>query len=99
MDVQITSDTRNELLARREVAFTLQYEGATPSRMQIIGKLCALLNTKENQIVVGNLKTEYGKMEVRGTSRIYDSEEERNRVERPHLMARGMPKPKGEEAA
>ncbi|MEN6610389.1 MAG: 30S ribosomal protein S24e [Methanoregulaceae archaeon] len=99
MDVQITSDKRNELLARREVEFTLRFEGATPSRMQIIGKLCALLNTKENQIVVGNLKTEFGKTEVRGSARIYDSEEARNRVERPHLMARGMPKPKEEGAA
>ena len=44
MDFEITSDKRNELLSRREVQFTLKYDGATPSRMQIIGKLCALLN-------------------------------------------------------
>ncbi|MDD1680010.1 MAG: 30S ribosomal protein S24e, partial [Methanoregula sp.] len=41
MDFEITSDKRNELLSRREVQFTLKYDGATPSRMQIIGKLCA----------------------------------------------------------
>jgi small subunit ribosomal protein S24e len=99
MDVQITSDKRNELLGRRELEFTLRYEGGTPSRMQIIGKLCALLNTKENQIVVGNLKTGFGKAEAAGTARIYDSEESRSRVERPHLMARGMPKAKQEGAA
>jgi small subunit ribosomal protein S24e len=99
MDVQITSDTRNELLSRRELKLTLRYEGATPSRMQITGKLCALLNTKENQVVVGNLKTEFGKMDVTSTARIYDSEEARNRTERPHLMARGMPKAKQEGAA
>ena len=99
MDVQITSDKKNELLGRRELEFTLRYEGGTPSRMQIIGKICALLNSKENQVVVGNLRTEYGKTEVLGTARIYESEEARNRVERPHLMARGMPKAKEEGAA
>ena len=46
MDFEITSDKRNELLSRREVQFTLKYDGATPSRMQIIGKLCALLNVE-----------------------------------------------------
>jgi small subunit ribosomal protein S24e len=99
MDVQITKDARNEMLNRRELEFVLQYTGGTPSRMQIIGKFCALLNTKENQIVIGNLKTEYGKMEVTGTARIYDSEEARTRTERPHLMTRGMPKAKEEGAA
>ncbi|MCX6697288.1 MAG: 30S ribosomal protein S24e, partial [Methanoregula sp.] len=44
MDFEIESDKRNELLSRREIKFTLKYDGATPSRMQITGKLCALLN-------------------------------------------------------
>ncbi len=55
MDFEITSDKRNELLSRREVQFTLKYDGATPSRMQIIGKLCALLNIKEHQITLDTL--------------------------------------------
>lgn len=99
MDFEITSDRRNELLSRREVAFTLRYEGATPSRMQITGKICALLNAKEKQVVLDSLKGSFGRMELSGEARIYDTEEGRNRTERAHLMARGMPKPKEEGAA
>ncbi len=99
MDFEITSDKRNELLSRREVQFTLRYEGATPSRMQIIGKLCALLNLKENQITLDTLHSTYGKTAITGSARIYDTEEGRNKTERPHLAARGMPKPKEEGAA
>jgi small subunit ribosomal protein S24e len=99
MDFEITSDKRNELLSRREVQFTLKYEGATPSRMQIIGKLCALLNIKEPQITLDTLHGSFGKTEITGSARIYDSEESRNKTERPHLAARGMPKPKEEGAA
>jgi len=99
MDFEITSDKRNELLSRREVQFTLKYEGATPSRMQIIGKLCALLNIKEIQITLDSLHSSFGKTEIGGAARIYDSEESRNSTERPHLAARGMPKPKEEGAA
>ena len=99
MDFEITSDKRNELLSRREVQFTLKYDGATPSRMQIIGKLCALLNVKEHQVTIDTLHSSFGKTELIGTARVYDSEESRNKTERPHLAARGMPKPKEEGAA
>jgi len=99
MDFEITSDKRNELLSRREVQFTLKYDGATPSRMQIIGKLCALLNIKEHQITLDTLHSSFGKTEIAGSARIYDNEESRNKTERPHLSTRGMPKPKEEGAA
>jgi len=99
MDFEITSDKRNELLSRREVLFTLKYDGATPSRMQIIGKLCALLNVKEHQVTLDTLHSSFGKTELTGSARVYDSEEGRNKTERPYLSARGMPKPKEEGAA
>jgi small subunit ribosomal protein S24e len=67
--------------------------------MQIIGKLCALLNIKEHQITLDTLHSSFGKTEITGSARIYDSEESRNKTERLHLAARGMPKPKEEGAA
>jgi small subunit ribosomal protein S24e len=99
MDFVIESDKRNDLLSRREIQFTLKYDGATPSRMQIIGKLCALLNIKEHQITLDTLHSSFGKTEITGSARIYDNEEGRNKTERPHLSARGTPKPKEEGAA
>jgi small subunit ribosomal protein S24e len=99
MDFEITSDKRNELLSRREVQFTLKYDGATPSRMQITGKLCALLNVKEHQVTLDTLHSSFGRTELTGSARVYDSEESMKKTERPHLAARGMPKPKEEGAA
>ncbi|MEN6443115.1 MAG: 30S ribosomal protein S24e [Methanoregula sp.] len=99
MDFEIESDKRNNLLSRREVQFTLKYDGATPSRMQIIGKLCALLNVKEPMVVLDTLHSSFGKMEIHGNARAYDSEEAKTKTERPYLSARGMPKPKEEEGA
>ena len=99
MDFEIISDKRNELLSRREVQFNLKYDGATPSRMQTIGKLCALLNVKENQVTLDTLHSSFGKTEISGTARIYDNEEGRSKTERSYLAARGMPKPKEEGTA
>ena len=98
MEFEITSDTRNELLGRRELRFILTYDGATPSRKEIRGKLCALNNINENLVVLDSLRTGYGRMQLNGFMRIYDTEEGRQRTERSYLMERGMPKKEEEEA-
>ncbi|HNS82760.1 MAG TPA: 30S ribosomal protein S24e [Methanolinea sp.] len=98
MEFEVTRDTRNELLGRREVDFTLQFDGPTPSRKQILGKISALMNVPEKQVVVDSLKTSFGMTACTGSARVYDSEERRNQIERAYLMNRGMPKPKEEGA-
>jgi small subunit ribosomal protein S24e len=96
MDFEVSRDTRNELLSRREVDFSLRFEGPTPSRKQIIGKLAATLNVKENLLVLDSLKTSFGVTQLTGKARIYDSEEQKAKTERAFLMTRGMPKVKEE---
>ncbi|HZD43974.1 MAG TPA: 30S ribosomal protein S24e [Methanomicrobiales archaeon] len=98
MDFEITSDTRNELLDRREIQFILTYTGATPSRIQVREKISATLNLNEKLVVLDSLKTEFGKMELQGMARIYGSEESMKRTEPEYLLARGTPK-KAEEGA
>ena len=92
MEITITSNTRNELLHRKEIEFTLTFEGATPSRKQIIGKLGALLNASEETMVLDSIKNQYGSHTGKGLARIYDSTEERARTEREFLITRGQPK-------
>lgn len=98
MEFEVTRDTRNELLERREVEFALRFDGSTPSRLQVIGKLSALLNVNEKQVALDSLKTGFGRTECTGRARIYDTEDRRNRTERSFLLSRGIPKPKEEGA-
>lgn len=93
MEFEFVQDSRNELLSRREIQFRLTYSGATPSRAQVLGKLCALLNLKESLVVLDSLKTAFGAMQLKGAARVYDSEEAKKRTEPAHLSARGVPKP------
>jgi small subunit ribosomal protein S24e len=96
MEFQITSDKRNELLKRRELVYTLRFSGPTPSRTQIAGKLAATLNVNEKQLALDSLRTAYGRMEISGKVRVYDTEEGRVKTERAFLAARGVPKKKEE---
>ena len=96
MECVVTRDSRNELLSRREVDFSLRFDGATPSRMQVIGKLAATLNVNEKLLVLDSFKTGFGKTELSGKARVYDTEEQKAKTERAFLMTRGVPKPKEE---
>ncbi|KAF5058676.1 Ribosomal protein S24e [anaerobic digester metagenome] len=93
MEVEIIQDTRNELLSRRELRFVLTHDGPTPSRKEIIGRLCATKNVGENLAVLDTLSTQYGMTQVQGMLRIYDTEEARSHAEPEHLISRGQPKP------
>lgn len=96
MEFEITRDVRNEVLNRRELVFTLTFDGPTPSRKSIQEKLAAMMNKNENLLVLDSLKTRFGKMEVTGRARIYDDEESRKSTERDYLLKRGEPKVESE---
>lgn len=96
MEIKITSNTRNELLSRAEVAFTASYEGATPSRMDIGAKIAALQNVPVENLVLSPLQSRFGVRAVQGVARIYDSPEALNATERSYIVARGQKKAEGE---
>lgn len=93
MEIEIVQDRRNELLSRQELRFVIAHDGPTPSRKEIVGKLCALRNVPETLVVLDPLSTRYGTMEAEGELRVYDTEEAKNSAESEYLFRRGTPKP------
>jgi small subunit ribosomal protein S24e len=83
MEITITEDKRNEIF------FRVTYEGPTPSRQQVLDKLTALLNLTANLTVIDSLTTRFGKTEVTGKARVYDTEDMKVQIERPYLLQRG----------
>ncbi len=96
MDFELIKDERNELLNRREIEFILTFEGPTPSRRDILGKICALQNVDENLAVLDSLETRFGKQELVGHLRIYDDEETKLRLEPEYLLKRSAVEEAGE---
>ena len=88
MDFEFTRDNENKLLNRTELEFVLKYEGATPSRQDVLGKLCALRNIETEKCVVDSYKCEFGKQEIKGTSRIYGSADELKATELEYVVKR-----------
>lgn len=93
MEIQIIKDKTNPILNRREISLKIK-ERATPSRIEVKGKLAALLNSKPELIVIEYLDTIYGKQELAGTACIYQSEDRLKQLAHQHLVARDAPKVK-----
>ncbi|WOF17078.1 30S ribosomal protein S24e [Methanoplanus sp. FWC-SCC4] len=101
MDFEFTRDEENKLLDRTELDFILTYEGATPSRREIIGKLCALRNVDPKLCVVDSLVGEFGKQEIVGRARIYGDVSALKATELEYVVERSTfeeEKPEGEES-
>jgi small subunit ribosomal protein S24e len=92
MEIKITSNTRNELLSRNEVAFTVSYEGATPARKDIGDKIAAMQNAPVENLILSPLQGRFGSRAVSGIARIYDSADALKSTEREYLIVRGTPK-------
>ncbi len=93
MEVQIIKDKTNPILKRREISIKVK-DKITPSRIEVKGKLAALLNSKPELIVIERLGTVYGKQELAGTACIYQTEERLKQLAHEHLVARDAPKVK-----
>jgi len=98
MDFEFIKEEENKLLNRTELDFVLAYDGATPSRKEILGKLCALRNVKPELCVLSSLKTEFGKQEIVAQARIYEDADALKSTELEHVMEHSTFAPDVEEA-
>jgi small subunit ribosomal protein S24e len=93
MQVQITSQTENPLLKRREILFILYHEeeGRTPSRPEIKKAVAGVLQTNPDLVFVRKLMTKTGTHEASGIANVYDSLEQAKQVEPDHIVDRNIP--------
>ncbi|WNY23389.1 hypothetical protein MmiHf6_06960 [Methanimicrococcus hongohii] len=88
MEIKIVKDVDHKLLNRKELDFTVEYEGPTPSRADVRKKLAALLNKDVNLILVQKMESEYGHQLVKGYAKVYESEERMKQIEAEHILLR-----------
>ena len=88
MDINVTEDKNNALLNRREINFTVKFEGPTPSRNDVKGKLVAMLNAPLDLTIIHKLDGEYGMQELAGYAKIYEDAARMKQVEGKHMVTR-----------
>jgi small subunit ribosomal protein S24e len=99
MDIQVLQEKNNPMLNRREVVFKVTHDDVTPSRLSIIDRLAATMNSKRGLVIIDSIKTEFGKRESVGYAKIYENEERAKQVERAHILDRNIEKKQAKEEA
>ncbi|MFH1055911.1 MAG: 30S ribosomal protein S24e [Candidatus Altiarchaeota archaeon] len=102
MEVEITQDRENKLLERREVKFKASFQGPTPKREDVRGKLIALLDSDRELTVLDSMASDYGSKAVKGYVKVYASKKAME-VEPKYILKRNFapkeekPKEEGKE--
>jgi small subunit ribosomal protein S24e len=100
MEINVNEKIENPLLNRTEIRFDCTYQGdATPKVLDVKNRLVATLNVDKNLLVVHNLKPSYGEGKALGYAKLYDSEENLNKIERDHVVAKNKEAAKEDEEA
>jgi len=85
--MEIKSQIKNPLLGREEIEF-LAKEEATPSKESLKLKIAEKFKKPETHIVVKSVYGNFGKKEFLVKTFIYDSEEQKNKIE-PKIKGKG----------
>jgi small subunit ribosomal protein S24e len=89
MDVKITQQKDNALMARKDIMFKVTHEGeTTPSRTQVRQLVAAQVGTKTENVVIDTMETEYGIGRTAGIARAYKTADDARKTERTHLLKR-----------
>lgn len=96
MNIEITNETKNPLLGRKEAEFQLMGK-VTPSRKELKSELAKALKAKEELIVVDMVDQKSGSNLTTGRAKVYEDEETMSKVELGYHEKRGV-KGKKEEA-
>lgn len=100
MEIEIKEKIENPLLNRTEIQFDCIYAGeATPKTLDIKNKLVALLDADKNLLVVDKVLPKFGEGKAAGYAKLYDSEENLNKIETKHVLAKNQEQPQESEEA
>ena len=99
MNLKIEKTEEKTLLARKEIAGSLLFEGkATPSNDEVAKAIAAELKVDEKTVVVKHIYTGFGSTEATFEAYVYNKEEDRKKYE-PVTKAMKEAVKKAEEAA
>ena len=93
MKFEIIKQKENPLLKRREIAAAIEFDASTPQKKDIIARLCAEQNVKEECVVLDTFKQEYGTKQGVAYLKVYEDKESKELVENvPNKEGEGKPK-------
>ena len=96
MKIDIKEKKDEPLMGRETITAECEFDGATPSTLELRNRLAAQLAVKEELVVVKNVFTEFGSKSGKVIACVYKDADSLKKVESEKTIKRNTPKPKEE---
>ena len=92
MELEIQKKQETPLLSRMRVTALLQYEGATPSRMDLRKALADKLKVDKELVVIKHIFTKFGHSKAKIIAHVYDLKDAVEKLEMEGLLIKHLSK-------
>lgn len=97
MEIEITKKDSKPLLKRTEVTGRIGFEGATPSRKEVVAAVSKAMNAKKDVIIVRKVTMKYGEQAAELLAYVYDNRKSLEALEQEFSIKKNTFEEKKEE--
>jgi ribosomal protein S24E len=94
MKVELQKEKELPLMSRKRATFTVECEGATPARKDLVKEIAKKINVSEKLIVVKHIYSKFGFTGAKVIVHIYKNEADMNKFEHKGLLEKQTGKKK-----
>ena len=98
MKLEVIKERETPLLSRTRITLKAEYEGATPSRLELKKLVADKIKADEKLVVLKHIYTRFGKNSAKIIAHIYQNEKDMQKLEHTKLLEKHFPKKKEEKA-
>ncbi len=97
MQMEIKKERETPLLSRKRTTCMVEYEGATPSRLEFRKAVSSKLKAPEELTIIKHIYTRFGQNKAKVIAHIYKSKEDMQMIEEDYLLKKHQRKQEAEE--
>ncbi len=91
MELDIIKEKETPLLSRKRVTAWVNYEGATPSRVEMVKEFAKKAKVAPEKIIIKHMYTRFGQQDLKLIVNIYNNPENLKRLEPENLVEKHKP--------
>src|SRR3989344_8628947 len=92
MELQIKKQRETPLLSRNRVTLMMEYEGATPSRLEFRKMVSKQLKAPEDLVIIKHIYTRFGQSKAKVIAHVYNDKKDMEKIEEEYLLKKHQKK-------
>ncbi|MEM4337079.1 MAG: hypothetical protein QXG86_03675 [Candidatus Woesearchaeota archaeon] len=98
MKLELIEKREMPLLSRTRVQFLMDFEGATPSRQEVVREVAKKCGVDEKLVIIRHIYNRFGKKQAKVIANIYKTVEDMKKIEEKSALKKHLKEEKPAEA-